>query len=317
MSKKKTSAPSFEAGQLLHNNPVGAPLPDYAEALLVSIREEIGRVYWNVNQKSWGFAAHADDEAWYWDSPDLPEDGTGIPGVAWRAYYNWGGSPEDADWDQAKANLPNFSFDGVEIRWYKRFGRSMNANVQWGPAEWVAWFERCIDAIRVFENRRDCWPREEAIDNGGAARRCPKCDRHYVQSHKGGRCGWDGTPLVGVRLTKADRASIKRKQDEWRKNRKHGTPERYDEIVESVPLARGWKAVLARGNSMMWEMLGRGAPPWRESSALLLYPCGCVHSSFTAGEDECRREMKRYEETWKGCGGEMKKAEARHADGPF
>lgn len=202
-----------EIGQLLHNNPVGAPMPEFAQALIVAIRDEISRVYWNVNQRQW--AETHSDHPWSWNEKDPPKFETGIPGVEWNPYYNWGGAPDDADWDQAKASAPNFSFEKVEIRWYKHFGRSMNANVQWPPDQWVAWFDRCIDAIRVYENRRDCYPREEAVDNGRAARRCPKCDRFYVQSHRNGRCGWDGTPLVQAELTVEEEARAQAARERW------------------------------------------------------------------------------------------------------
>ena len=43
----------MEAGQLLHNTPVGIETSDFAEALISSIRYEIARVYWNVNQRPW------------------------------------------------------------------------------------------------------------------------------------------------------------------------------------------------------------------------------------------------------------------------
>lgn len=304
-----------EFGQLLHNNPVGASMPEFAEALIVAIRDEIARVYWNVNQKPWAGSEDA-GHPWTWDEKNPPTFDTGIPGVEWSPYYNWGGCPDDADWDQAKADAPNFAFDGVEIRWYKRFGRSMNVNVQWTPDLWVAWFDRCLDVIRIFENRRECYPREEAIDNGGAARRCPTCDRYYVQIHDKGRCGWDGTALVRVELTADDRASIKRKRDEWRANRKHGLPEGY-EIVESVDLPRGWRSALARHDDTMLKMFGAQPPYPKSVSALLLYPCGCVHSSHEADEADCRHRMAAFVESWKDNEASMRKAEKSHEKGPF
>ena len=114
-------------GQLCY----GAPwshytLPDYAEALFHSIREEVTRVYWNREQTEW-------EE---YDDPD-------VTGITWRPYY-WGD-------DETEASKPNFTFEDVEIRWYKRPGRGMSTNVEWEPAQWVAWFDRCIAVIRQSE----------------------------------------------------------------------------------------------------------------------------------------------------------------------
>ncbi len=75
-----------------------------------------------------------------------------IPGMEWHEYYNWGGCPGDADWDQAKADAPNFSFEGVEFRWYKRFGRSMNVNVDWPADKWQAWFKRAIQTVDAWHD---------------------------------------------------------------------------------------------------------------------------------------------------------------------
>jgi hypothetical protein len=138
----------MEAGQILHNNPVGFPCPEFVTALVVAIREEIGRVYWNVNQKSWLGTPQRDRVG---ESEGLSYE-TGMPGIEWRPYYNWGGDPEDDDWDQAQANAPNFACEGVEIRWYKRFGRSMNTNVVWPAANWVRWFERVTQTIRAYDD---------------------------------------------------------------------------------------------------------------------------------------------------------------------
>jgi hypothetical protein len=135
----------MEIGQIIHNNPVLIPAPDFVEALLSHIRHEIARVYWNVNQKPW---SGCDD---FGESDERNYD-TGIPGVEWHPYYNWGGSPDDDDWDQSEADKPNFSFEGVEIRWYKHIGRSLNTNCQWHPEKWARWFERCMQTISAYEH---------------------------------------------------------------------------------------------------------------------------------------------------------------------
>jgi hypothetical protein len=137
---------AFEAGQIFHNNPVALDMPEYAEALVEYLHERVGTACWNVNQKKWGLS-----ERHPWPPEDYTDDDIGIPGMHWGDYYNWGGSPDDDDWDQAKADAPNLSFEGVEIRWYKFFGRSMNCTVEWSPAQWVTWFDRAMQTVRAWE----------------------------------------------------------------------------------------------------------------------------------------------------------------------
>ena len=149
----------MEAGQIFHNNPVGLETSDFVDALIHAIRDDIARVYWNINQKPWrgagpGNIGYVDHFSKEWES--LSYD-PGIPGIEWREYYNWGGSPEDADWDQSEADKPNFSFEGVRIRWYKRFGRSMNVNVVWPAEKWQRWFERIMQTIRAYEQQTANW----------------------------------------------------------------------------------------------------------------------------------------------------------------
>lgn len=150
----------MEVGQLIHNNPVGYSAQDFTAALVTAIRGELGRVYWNVNQKKWkgspGYEGWnlKDQECSYEPLP---------PGIEWCGYYNWGGSPEDDDWDQSEADKPNFSFEGVEVRWYKRFGRSMNVNVVWPADKWLRWFERCMQTIYAYESQAMKYPHGDPI----------------------------------------------------------------------------------------------------------------------------------------------------------
>lgn len=145
----------MEVGQIIHNNPVGAPADDFVDALITSLRSEIARVYWNVNQKAFYDAGSGDiGGRRSWGEPEESAPPLGIPGIEWWPYYNWGGCPEDDDWDQEAANRANFSFEGVEVRWYKHFGRSMNVNVVWSAEKWVRWFERCRQTLRAWEDER-------------------------------------------------------------------------------------------------------------------------------------------------------------------
>lgn len=104
---------------------------DFTEALLGYVRLEIGRVFWNRNQRSW--------EAW--------ED-PGFDGIQCRSYW-WG------DEDAPEADEPNFAFEGVEFRWYKHMGRAMEHNRPgWRADDWASWLDRCIVAIRLCEPGR-------------------------------------------------------------------------------------------------------------------------------------------------------------------
>jgi hypothetical protein len=137
----------FEAGQILHNNPVGYDVPAFACALIVDIRDDLARAYWNVRQEKWVMSSQF---AWTEEGVGSVDD-PGVPGMEWRSYYNWGGSPEDDDWDQAEADRPNLAFDGLEVRWYKHIRRSVNANVIWTPDQWVRWYERAQQTIAAWE----------------------------------------------------------------------------------------------------------------------------------------------------------------------
>ena len=81
--------------------------------MLDYLLDEIGRVFWNVNQREWKLGYD-------------PK----IPGVEVRPYY-WG------DETDKEATKPNFKFGEAEIRWYKYPGRGMTVNVDWGPEKWV------------------------------------------------------------------------------------------------------------------------------------------------------------------------------------
>ena len=113
-----------EFGQMLYGNPSGEfAMPDYAEALVIALLNDIGRVYSNVYQASWNWI----------DEPN-------IPGIEFHPY--WWGDEEDPG-----ALLPNFAFEGVEIRWYKYAGRGMSCNRELTPDKWASWFSRCLEII--------------------------------------------------------------------------------------------------------------------------------------------------------------------------
>lgn len=119
-----------ELGQTLFGNPVGEyDVPEFARALLRGIMREIERVYWNIHQKNW--------------------DGTtdpGIPGLTIRPY--WWGECECENECTCEASLPNLECGGLELRWYKYFGRGMSTTRTWSTTEWAQWYAETLELVR-------------------------------------------------------------------------------------------------------------------------------------------------------------------------
>jgi hypothetical protein len=115
----------MELGQMIFGNPTGNfGTQNYQDALVLSLLEEIERVFWNRYQEEWN----------RYDDPKLV-------GVEFRPYY-WGDNEEEA----AKPNL-KFATSPQEIRWYKHPGRSMSVTIDWTPDEWVKWYEDAYQLI--------------------------------------------------------------------------------------------------------------------------------------------------------------------------
>jgi hypothetical protein len=116
-----------ELGQMVFGNPWGEyECPAYVDALVRDLLREIGRVFWNVNQREW----------------DKCEDPT-IPGIEFRPYY-WGS-------DEDEAAKPNLKHGDVEVRWYKHPMRSSSLNVEPDPAVIIPWFESALAAIQAAD----------------------------------------------------------------------------------------------------------------------------------------------------------------------
>lgn len=120
---------ALEIGQLAFGNPWGDhACPQWCAALVRDILREIGRVFWNRNQREW----------------DLIQD-PAIPGIEFRPYY-WGD-------DETEASRPNFKHKDVEVRWYKHPMRGSSLNVAPDPATMIPWFESAIAAVRAADRR--------------------------------------------------------------------------------------------------------------------------------------------------------------------
>ena len=104
-------------------------------AVLIAIKDELERCYWNANQKPM----------------ESPFDNTGAEYTnnvfTVRAYY-WGD-------DEELVNLPNFEYDGLECYWYKYATRGLTWRYTGGrmaaiPADFLAdMLDKCFKAIQA------------------------------------------------------------------------------------------------------------------------------------------------------------------------
>lgn len=114
-----------ELGQLVFGNPMGNyETKNYQDALVLSLLDNMDRVFWNNHQRNW-------------DRHESPA----MTGVEFRSYY-WGDKEDEAN----KPNL-KFSFSDQEIRWYKHPGRGMTASLAWSADEWAQWYEKAYELI--------------------------------------------------------------------------------------------------------------------------------------------------------------------------
>lgn len=116
-------------------------VPEHGKALLLYLLSEIGRVYWNCNQKEWEWSAMPDPQ---------------IPGLQVRPY------------DDADDAPPNFIFGDVSIRWYKHPGRGLSCNRDLDASGWVKWFGECLAAIHAKDDAHEdavLGPLSEELDD--------------------------------------------------------------------------------------------------------------------------------------------------------
>jgi len=116
---------------MMNGNPPGNYMtPEWVDALVIALLDEIERVYWNTHQEQWE----------RYQEPN-------IKGLHFRAYY-WG----DDEVEAAKPNL-KFDFSEQDIRWYKHPGRSMSFSVEFTDREWIEWFQEGLRVIRASDKR--------------------------------------------------------------------------------------------------------------------------------------------------------------------
>lgn len=96
----------------------------WIEALLISIDDEIARLYWNKYQKEWL-------------SP-LGRDG--------GYYKNSTFELKSYDWDNEKEQY-NFKFGDFTISWYKHVKRGLEVSRDIDAEEFVFMYEECIQSL--------------------------------------------------------------------------------------------------------------------------------------------------------------------------
>ena len=124
---------NLELGQMAFGNPTGDyGTPEFVDALVDYLLNEIERVYWNKYQQEWN-----------------REDDPMLKGVIYNSYY-WGD-------DEKEANKPNLAFQGLkqEIRCYKHFGRGQSSSLKYTEKSWRGWFDKAVGIINQNERSSD------------------------------------------------------------------------------------------------------------------------------------------------------------------
>lgn len=117
----------MELGQMCFGNPTGQhEMLPYQDALVRDVLREVERVFWNLNQRQFDLAS-----------------GDTLPGLELRPYY-WGT-------DEDKQALSNLKIGEQEIRWYKHPMRGSTCTLEWGPEQWVRWFDFAMAFIQRIE----------------------------------------------------------------------------------------------------------------------------------------------------------------------
>jgi len=102
--------------------------PEWIVALLSDIASELGRVKWNVTQKSF----------------DDPFHNTG------NSYSNDVFSVDAFDWVGEDQEY-NFKYKDVKIRWYKYLGRGTEINGDYPTDQMIEMYNNCIRSLYDYE----------------------------------------------------------------------------------------------------------------------------------------------------------------------
>ena len=108
-------------------------VPNYIEAALSSIENELDRVMWNLYQTEYESPFRNTCNEFHCDTFDV------------EAY----------DWDEYTEQEYNFRWKDYKIRWYKYCGRGMNSNRHMSPEECAIMLDDCLQAIRSLDINDD------------------------------------------------------------------------------------------------------------------------------------------------------------------
>ena len=112
--------------------------PDYIEALLRYLGDELDRVMRNKGQK-------------HYDSPLGNNGGYYKNDTFEMRAYCWGEHEEgNAD---CPCCLPNFKCGDFEVRWYKYCGRGMSIGREITESEVIKIFDKCISSLRKIDEQ--------------------------------------------------------------------------------------------------------------------------------------------------------------------
>lgn len=114
---------------------------DFIRAILLAIKEDLDRVWWNVYQK---------------DYDDTPFQNTGnVEGFKTDIFevhaYDWG-------WDYDDRDTPrpvNFKWKDLEINWYKWYGRGISTNRAVTHDELAQMLTECLESLDKWEQEHE------------------------------------------------------------------------------------------------------------------------------------------------------------------
>lgn len=117
-----------ELGQMAFGQPWKAlAVPNYIEAALMMIRDEVARVEWNNQQRDFDPFGNTGEK--YKTSKFEVEA------------YSWGDDEQPY----------NFKWRDFEISWYKRMGRGMSMNRDMSPEECAMMLDECYQSVLDME----------------------------------------------------------------------------------------------------------------------------------------------------------------------
>ena len=122
-----------EIGQSVFGCPTSEySCPEFIEAGLKHLSNEIERVEWNITQKEYDSPIYNNSEHYKTDIFTMDS-------------YYWGD-------DESIEQIPNFKHGDFEVRWYKYLGRGMSMNKEIDANKFFEIIDLCLKSVRDKEN---------------------------------------------------------------------------------------------------------------------------------------------------------------------